>query len=302
MILIGYGANKIGWIPIEASKYLSKLVINIAAPCVVIVSFAGKEKDPENLKTLGLLCIISIGGFIISWLISTFFVKITKVPKQDVGVYKNFLVFSNSGFMGFPVSYALFGAEGLFYMVIFNSVPQLFLYTFGVATIKRSAGLYEKEKFKISKLLRNFITPPLIAVVVGLIIYFLQLPIHSELLEFLSTLGGIMTPLCMIIIGLQLTESKIKEFVGNWRLYLMSAFRLVIIPIVFAMIIIPFGLDKLIESVTILNFLLPCAAVPVTFAEEFGGNAKLAAEGTFLSTLLSIITIPVAMLLLTMLY
>ena len=303
IIFVGYAANKLGWLPAESSKYLSKIVINIASPCLLIVAMAGKEKNPETIKTIGILFVVALVGYAIAWLISVGFCKILKISRFDSGVYKNFLIFSNNGFMGFPLALAIFGEEGMFFMVIMFSLSPLFVYSLGIVTIKRSAGqMGNGEKFQFSKMIKNMITLPLVATIVGLVIYFCEIPIQEEVYNTLNSIGAMMTPLCMIVIGIQLTESKIKDVIFNKNLLLMSLVRLAILPIIFYLITLPFGFSNLITGIIVLNFLLPAAAVPVIIAEEFGGNAKLAAEGTFLSTLLSLVTVPIATILLGMLY
>ena len=301
IIFVGYGANKIGWLPVAASKYLSKIVINIATPCIVIISMAGKERTTESLKAMLTLVVIFSAGYLVMWLVSLVFAKIAKIPKIDRGIYNNFLMFSNNGFMGFPVAYAIFGAEGMFYMAIINCISPIVLFTYGVATLKRSAN-EEKNKFNLALTLKNIVNAPLIGVFIGLIVFLLEIPIHAELNNLLTIIGGMMTPLSMIVIGIQLSNSKIGEVAKNWRLLLMTAFRLVIIPLTCFVILLPFNIDNLILAIVLLNFLLPCAASLVAITEEYGGNARLAAEGIFLSTLFSLITVPIATILLTMLY
>lgn len=268
---------------------------------MVIVSMSGKEKNADSIKAMLTLVVISCIGFFVTWLITLVFAKIAKVPKIDRGVYNNFLLFTNNGFMGFPIAYAIFGAEGMFYMVIINCISPLFLFTYGVAVVKKSAS-DGKSKFSLATALKNFINPPLIGVCIGMIVFLLEIPIHAELNNFLSTIGAMMTPLSMIVIGLQLANSNIGEVAKNYRLLLMTVFRLVIIPLICFVLLLPFDIDNLIVAIALLNFLLPSAAILVTITEEYGGNVKLAAEGTFLSTLFSLITVPIATILLTMLY
>ena len=301
IIFIGYGANKIGWLPSNASKYLAKIVLNIATPCVVISSMATKELNPENLHSIAIAFSIAIGGYILSWIIGNLFVKAINPLKEDVGVYKNFLMFTNNALIGIPLAAAIFGEEGVFLIVIIGILSPFLIYTIGVFNIKASvASDSSGEKTSIKEALKSIANVPSIASFVGLVIYFLQIPIHGEIMNVLDSIGAVMTPLCMIVIGIQLSESKFREVVSK-KLLMMSALRLLIMPALFFLIMLPLHLDKLFLEVATINFMLPCAAICSVLAEEYGANGKLAAEGIFISTFFSILTIPLAVFLLGML-
>jgi predicted permease len=133
----------------------------------------------------------------------------------------------------------------------------------------------------------------------------MQIHLPQTVTEVLDSIGSMMAPLSMIVIGVQLTESKISDVIRNGRLIAMSMIRLAGLGALCFAALIPLYLNGVISpmltSIITLNVLFPCAAVPVMFAEEYGGNVKTAAEGTFLSTLFSIVTIPIAGVLLSML-
>jgi predicted permease len=123
--------------------------------------------------------------------------------------------------------------------------------------------------------------------------------------DVLDSVGTMMAPLSMMVIGLQLTESKLGKVMLNRRFIAVALIRLAGLGGICFLALLPFYLNGLLSPLLVgvltLNVLLPCATVPVMFAEEYGGNVKTAAEGTFLSTLFSIITIPIASVLLGML-
>jgi predicted permease len=299
IVFLGFGANKIGWIPIDASKYISKIVVNIAAPCVVISTISEQVFTISSLKTLGIICILYLGQYLFQFIISLISVKILKVPRRERGVFSNCYLYTNNGFMGFPVTYAIFGAPGMFYMVIINILMPFLMYTHGVFNLLRDVGYTshrhgaEKDK-KIRLHPKEILTPPVIASLIGLVIYFFHIPVHEQLRDLLDVIGAMMTPLSMIVIGLQLTESSPRRVMLNYRLIVMMLFRLAIMPAVFIGVALLFDLDPLLFGVLTLNIMLPCAALPVSLAEEYGADATLAAEGTFLTTLFSMATIPVA--------
>jgi predicted permease len=223
------------------------------------------------------------------------------------GIYRNFLIVSNNGFMGFPVGLAMFGHIGMFYMVIINCIINLFIFTIGIWNVKKdvAAGMPRKagDGGTVRHMLKDMINPPIVALLIGFFLMFTGIRLPEAVTDVLDTIGGMMAPLSMIVIGLQLTESKLGGIILNRRLIAMALIKLIGLGTLNFLVLFPFymngSLTPLLVGVLTLNVLLPCATVPVMLADEYGGNVKLAAEGTFLTTLFSMITIPIAGVLLT---
>jgi predicted permease len=210
--------------------------------------------------------------------------------------------------MGLPVTLAIFGHLGMFYMVVLNCLFNVFIFTLGVWNVKKGVSYSKgdagdaRPAGALREMLKNVINPVIIALFVGFFLLLTQIHLPQAVADVLDSVGAMMAPLSMMVIGLQLTESKIGDVITNGRLVAMSAIRLIGIGGLCFALLLPFYLNgsipPLLIGVLILNLILPCAAVPVMFAEEYGGNVKITAEGTFLSTLFSIATIPVAGMLL----
>lgn len=293
IVCIGYLANKAGWIPVSASRYLAKIVINIAAPCVVVGTLSEQELSGGSLKIILLAVGISIAQHAFCLPVGILANKLMKVPQAHRGIYKNFLLFSNNGFMGFPVALALFGHQGMFYLVLSNCVMVFILFTLGSANLRNRGEEKLSFRRKLKIVLKDVLDVPIIALLVGLALLFLQVHLPVELKDVLSSIGSMMAPLSMIVIGLQLTASKPAQVLTNHRLIVITILRLLFLPGVFFLATIPFPMDPLLRCVLTLNLMLPCATIPVAMAEEHGQDARLAAEGTFLTTLFSMITIPI---------
>jgi predicted permease len=303
MALIGFIANRVGWLPSESGKYLSKIVVNIAAPCAVLYSLSTQKMESGGVGFVLEIIALSFGMFLFSWLCSLPAVALLRVNKEDKGVYHSFIIFPNNGFMGFPVILAVFGATGLFYIVLSNMATVVLQYTLCVAMIKNDAitgSRCKPPKEPLSSRLKSVFDVPLDAALISLAIFLLQLPVHEGLQNVLSSVGSMMAPLSMIIIGIQLAQSSFFDVALNPRLIVVAVLRLVIMPFLIFLVMEPFNIDSLVRCVIILSFAMPCAALPVVFAQEYGANAKLAAEGTFLSTVFSMISLPIACILLTL--
>jgi predicted permease len=171
------------------------------------------------------------------------------------------------------------------------------MYTFGIWNMLRHGGAGVKFSPK------QFINVPVIASFVGLAIFFFRIPLPNFLDSSISIAGDMMTPLCMMVIGIQLTQSTVGSIIKNFRLVTASFVKIILLPLLVFVILLPFGiingangplLDPLIIAIIVLNAMMPTAAITVAVSEMYGSNVKLASEGAFLTTLFSIATIPLA--------
>ena len=302
MVLLGFVANRVGWLPSECGKYLSKIVVNIAAPCAVLHSMSAQGMTDGALFLVAEIIAVSFAMFLLSFLCALLVVALLRVRKDDRGVYRSFVIFSNNGFMGFPVVLAVFGATGLFYIILSNMAAILLQYTLCIALIKRDAAAHSRsvpQKESLKNRLKAVFDVPLDTALISLAIFLLRIPVPEGLQDIFSSVGAMMAPLSMIIIGIQLAQSNLRDAMLNPRLIAISAVRLAIMPFLIFFALEFMNIDSLVRCVIVLSFAMPCAALPVVFAQEYGANAKLAAEGTFLSTLFSMASLPIACILLT---
>lgn len=293
---IGFGANKIKWLPSESTKYLSVLLVNIASPCLIISSMSHQEMTGAALSSVKQVAFFMLLALITATVISVFTVKLMKVPFQDRGIYRTVLVLTNNGFMGYPLSFAVFGQKGLFLMIVANAVFTIYLYSAGVILMT-----YDKEgKMDMADTLKSIISIPVVSSVVGLLIFIFSIPMPSILGGFFDSVGGMTIPLSMLIIGIQLAESKAREVLTNRHLFYTLILRLLVFPVVLFGIFMWFPFDPFVFCIVISAMTMPSAAVIPVLAEIHQTNAKLAAQAVFITTMFSLITIPVFGVLLTL--
>jgi predicted permease len=275
-------------LPVSSSKYLSAVVINIACPCAIIKSLAERGFSTENAATIGIVTGLFTVSMIIIWAISLLFLKVFRVKEEDRAIYGNMVIFPNNGFMGLPLSLAIFGTEGFFLMVCANIIAPVFQYTYGVWNLTRRREHGKKFDAK------SMLSMPIIASVVGLLIFFARIPIPEFLSETIGIAAGCMTPLCMMVIGIQLSGSSVVSVLKNYRLLAAALTKVLLLPLVVLALSIPIAhiWGPLIPAIIVLNAMMPTAAITVVLAEQYGCNALLASEGSFLSTLFSIGSIP----------
>jgi predicted permease len=223
-----------------------------------------------------------------------FSVKILKAPMEDRGVYQAALVLTNSGFMGFPLALAVFGEKGLFLMIIANAVFTLYTYSVGVLMLISGKG----ERLTPGAVFRSIVSIPVVSSIIGLVIFAFGIPLPTLLADFLETVGNITIPLSMIIIGIQLAESRVREVLNNRHIYETIVLRLVVVPAALFAVFMWLPVNPFVLCVVIFAMSMPTAAVTPVLSEIHGVNAKLAAQTVFITTLLSMLTIPVVAILL----
>lgn len=293
---IGYGANKIKWLPIESTRYLSLILVNIASPCLVIYSMSRQELTNDTFASVTQ----SAGLMFLALTAAVFFaivaVKLMKVPQADRGVYRLMLIFTNNGFMGYPLSLAVFGEDGLFLMIIANAIFMIYLYSVGVIIL-----IYDKDgKIDIKSALKSIVSIPFITSAIGLLMFFLGIHLPSLLENFLKTIGDMTIPLSMLIIGIQLAESRIRDVLTNKHLYITMILKLIAFPALLFGIFMWLPFIPLVFCIVIFAMTLPSAAVIPVLSDIYGTNTKVASQGVFLTTMLSMITIPIYAILLTL--
>ncbi len=286
IIFIGYIVRKKGLINDEISKGLSNLLIDIIMPALIITSMM-IELNPEiikNIKVIGLISVVSYVSVILLAHIISRRLHLTK-PRKTIFIY--LLVFGNVGYMGYPVLNAIYPEFGVFYAVISNTTFNILVFTYGIYLFIKDKESEEGIQFK--KLINN----GLISVIIGFFLLLTQYKLPALLTGALESLGDMVSPLSMLIIGSSLTGVKFKTIFKDKHLYLLGFLKLLIIPFIGLSIIKQFDFPTIINNISIILLAMPSAANGVIFAEKYDGDYTFASEGVFFTTLISIITIPV---------
>ena len=283
LIAAGYVAVSTKILDPRATRGLSGLLINITIPALIIASMQ-VPFTPERLAGAGTLLLATGMLYVISFALAWAVSKAMRVPAAEEGVLQFAIVFGNVGFMGFPVALTLFGEESLFYVAIFNLVFNVLVFSVGIAMLTGGRG----ERFD-PKLLLN---PGIAASVVGLALFLGSVEIPSPFIDSIDLLGGVTTPLAMIIVGAMLATFPAREMVGDWRIWATSAVLLLAVPVAYCYLFSPVFSDPLINGVMITMAAMPAAANTAIFAEQYGADARLASQIVFVSTIGSLVTIP----------
>lgn len=283
VMIIGYIANKKNILDVNVNKKISSLLLNITAPALILSSVVNREKagDPKLVLDVAVLAIIL---YVILPFIGIVLAKFLKVPKEDENLYQFMTIFSNVGFVGFPVIESIFGSEAVFFAAIVNLVFNVFCYSYGIYLIS--------ESNKLSFDIKTLINPGIIVSIIAIIIYLTNIEVPLVIKETTSMIGGITTPLAMMLIGSSLAEIPIKEVFLEKRLYPYTFIKQMIMPIIFFLILKHFVANELILGIIIIVSAMPVATITIMFCNEYEGNINLASKTIFITTLCSVVTIP----------
>ena len=291
LMATGTVAVKTGVLKPENKQALSNLLVYLVVPAMIINSYR-MEFSAEILRNL----LAAFGMSVLAICIGTVITLVLTARRKDsrAPIFRFATVFSNAAYMGFPLISALFGAEGLLYASAYVTVFNILLWTMGYGMVSGSANAKDVAR----NLLR---TPVFYALVAGLAIYFFQIPIPRLIAQPIELLAGMNTPLSMLITGMLLAASDLKAIVSDLHIWKLAAVRMLLIPAVCLGVFALLGLVHLGMSAQVVLLLecCPAAAITSVFAVQFHHNESYAAGSVVLTTLLSIVILPLCALLLT---
>ena len=291
LIFLGFFIGKRGIINKEYTPDLSRFVIEITMPVTVFCSIIAQDSVGllnEIWQMMLLAAIFHVGTMCLGLLV----VKIGRIPEKERGIWVFNFMFSNNGFMGLPLALAIFGNDGLFMMAICNVISNLLIFSVGLKLVTRYYPV--KEKISIRKMFVNNIN---IAVVIGFIFYLGQFPVPDVGVRLLDYISNITAGFSMIVVGLSLSRMNIKGVFLNKKLFVMTALRLIAIPLLCIGVfrLLPVQVPELLYMTLILTAALPSASSQTMLAEQYGTNVQDAGRSVFLTTLFSVVTIPIVM-------
>jgi hypothetical protein len=281
----GFILFRLGFMTEDFNRALTKLLINVTMPFLIIDSVLTLEQRAPLFTVLTILAAAVFLYLILplfGWLIS----RLIAAPKSQRGLYTYMTTFSNVGFMGFPLISALLGTEAVFYTALFNMIFNLSSFSYGILLI--SSGNEKKEKPRLSMLL----SPGILLSLLAIVLYFAALPFPSPVVNVVGYIGGLTTPLAMLLTGASIASMKLKEMLRDWRMYPFIVLKQILLPLCLYPLFCLFIHDELLLNVSLIMLSLPVANSAVLFSIEYQADQNLAARGVFLTTLCSIVTIP----------
>jgi predicted permease len=301
LMAVGFIAGKKKFLDASAIKGISALIIKVTLPTLILMSLQksfSKELLGDALKTL----FVSACFYVLVILLSYLAVRLLKTPIRQKGVFVFALSFSNCGFIGFPVVASILGKEALFLTAMHNTLFNILAFSLGIlivsggasgtATASESAApLTIKQRF--GHVLNNNV----LAVILGFSLFLLSVSIPRVLALPLGMLGELTTPLAMIATGAMLARTKVGAVLGNWRLYAVTLLRLALWPLITALVLGFAGITGQLYYISIIIAGMPAGSNTSLIAEVYGGDTDTASAIVFMTTLFSVVSIPILALL-----
>lgn len=292
MIGVGFYFTKRGWFNNDIGELFSKIVIRIAIPSMAIVSIS-THFPKETLIPSFKYVLIAMVSMIALLLLAALIAKFLNVNKEKKMIFIVNFAFSNSLFVGVPVNVAIFGEKSLLYVFIFFMANNITFWTLGAYAL---ANVGNKDKFNIKCLLPNVkkaITPGIIAIILGYALVLLNINLPDFLLDGLRYLGNLAVPLSIMFIGINLALVKKEDLIIDTTAILGLIGRFLISPLVIWVLLIPFEITGLAMSVFILEAAMPAQANTAIAAKHYNVEPEYASAMVGLSTIFSILVIPI---------
>ena len=285
LALTGVMSYKTGIVDEKINKKLSDLVLTLFTPILLFTSFQ-KEFTPRLLSGLGVSVVLSVLSFMVIWCICKIVVQ--KQNRDYAAVEHVAIMYSNCGFIGIPMAQGIFGADGVFYMTAYVALANFLLWSHGIIVMS--------GKMDVKSLKKVFTSPTIIAIIFGVLCFFLQIRMPTIIEEPLEMIANMNTPMAMMVAGINIAQADLKHTFKKARLYWLSFVKLIVMPMVLIGLFYFLPVDNVIKTVMILASSCPVGVTGSLFALRYGKDAVYASELFAISTLLSIITVPFMML------
>lgn len=279
MMGVGFVFTKLKWFSKETSNQCTQLILYAVGTCIIITKLQ-IDCTPETVQTMLKAALGMALTYVVMIPLSQ---MLFRKDHPDTAVVRRFgITYANNSFMGLPLLAGVLGDDALLFGVISMLVFFTFQWTHGV--------LIYGGKLSLKSAILN---PGIIAIIIGLFFFIVGFKIPAPVFNAMEFMGDLNTPLAMVIIGGQMARSNIAEVIKKPKLYLTAAIKLIFVPAITIVLLLPLNLSPLSYCACVVLSACPTAGITSMFAQIYKRDESTAAQMITLSTLLSIITLPV---------
>ena len=289
LMVTGYIAVKFKLADGEFQSRLSGFIVNVTQPLVMIASVSSGEVRGDAGSILTVLA-VGLIMYLVLPLVGMGINKVIGTPPEERNTYLFMTIFSNVGFMGYPVVQSIFGSGAIFYVSIIVMIFNFMSYTVGVS-------LMSGDRIQFNP--KVLINPGMVAAITAIMIFLLKIPVHPVIGQFTGMLGNTTSPLAMVVIGMALSKIPLAKIFSEGRMISFTLIKQIIVPVLAWLILKNIIADPYILGILIVVIAMPVAATSVIFATQYKKDMDLATRGVFISTALSMFTIPLISMILT---
>ncbi len=266
-------------------KKATSFMLYVTMPAMMLSS-ALDESVERNLPNFFFVFAIASVMFFLLPFIGMLIAKIIRAKRENQGLYVFMIIFSNIGFMGFPIIDAMLGAEAVFYTAIFNMLFNILVFTMGVTAINYP------EKSEKKSLKQIILHPGVIGALLAIVIYISGITLPKPVSGTVNLIGSITSPMAMLLVGAALAKLPVKNIFNEKRVYYFTFIKQFIIPIISWLIIKHTIPSDDLKVITLVMMCMPVANTAVMFATEYEKNEELAAKSVFITTIVSLFSFP----------
>ena len=283
LILLGLVLTKLHLLDEKGSAVLSTLVVHVFNPALIISSVCeGGLQTQGDTVIEAIICGVFLYALLI--LIAIVVYMRSKALKEEVSICKMIVIFSNTAFVGYPILRALYGDFAVFVFSLMHLPFNILIFTYGRSLLQK--GNHQKMMVK------DIFSIGTVSSIVALILYFGNISVPVRVADFFGILGDACVPLSMIVIGVSLAHASWKNVLKSKNINMVVFLRLIVLPILIAWITLPLPISTFNRELLVISGALPAGSMIVVLAKEYKANDGLASAGVFLTTLLSVVTIP----------
>lgn len=288
IVVLGYALCKLGYMGDKFDQKLSSIVIDVTCPALILSSVMGAELPDRSL----ILPLLGIGflTYILLLVFGFWVPRFVAKSRDEQGMVGFALMFANVGFIGYPIVSAIFGPKAVFYAALLNIPNTFFIFTAGVMLVK---GEHNMKSLSAKVLF----SPAMIAAFVAALMVAFGVRTPDIIARPVTMVGNITIPAALMVIGSSMARLPLKEIIGSPKVYVASLLRLVVVPLSVYFLFRFCGVSDVINNINTVIIAMPVASYGTMFCLKYGRNPSLMTEMTFVTTLGSILTIPLITLL-----
>lgn len=288
IVVLGYVLCKLGYMGDKFDQKLSSIVIDITCPALILSSVMGSDM-PDRTLIMPLLG-VGFATYFVLLLFGFLVPRLITKNRDDQGMIGFALMFANVGFIGYPIVSSIFGPRSVFYAALLNMPNTFFIFTAGVMLVK---GEYSVKQLNPKVLF----SPAMIAAFVAALLVGFNIRTPEIISRPVTMVGNITVPAALMVIGSSMARLPLREIIGSTKVYVSAVVRLGIIPIVLYFLFKACGVNEVVNEINTVVIAMPVASFGTMFCMKYGRNPSLMTELTFITTVGSIITIPLITLL-----
>lgn len=291
-VAIGYYLYSTGTFTVETNQKLTHFILTFTMPLLIITSLNGTDLGDRG--QILFYIVVGLAFYAVTPFVGKLMNRIMKIDREESPVYEAFYIFPNNLFMGYPVCASLYGAGCIFFVSVFNLAYNILFFTYGNWLFKEADG----QKKTAGDIVRSVMTPGVISSLAAVVLFLAEVKLPEGFVEVCQFVGNLTSPLSMVVIGSVIASYSVTSLLKySWKIYVVSAFRLMVIPAVTYVIMTTLGFSGAMLGVAVISMGMPVGAMVSMGCVRAEKNEELGAAGIVVTTILSLLTTPVLLLL-----